>query len=60
MNDYRDVLNIIAWTLVTLSAFSVAARYYTRAKVVTTGLGGDERCMIIGFVSDLGDFHDTS
>jgi hypothetical protein len=53
MNDYRDILNINDWTLVSISALFVAARYYTRAKIMTANLGGDDWCMITGFVSDL-------
>jgi hypothetical protein len=60
MNDYRDTLNIIGWTLIAISALFVAARFYTRARIVTTKLGGDDWCMITGFVSDLRYFPDTS
>ncbi|RYN82758.1 hypothetical protein AA0120_g9400 [Alternaria tenuissima] len=50
MHDYRTVLNVVGWTLVSFSAIFVLARSYTRALVVTTTLGWDDWCMIAGLV----------
>ncbi|KAH6613064.1 hypothetical protein C7974DRAFT_476163 [Boeremia exigua] len=48
MNDYRKVLNVVGWTLVTISTLFVVARSYTRTRVVTADLGWDDWCMVTG------------